>query len=931
MQLTTSIVTAQENNGAARKITPIERVGITEEFLAELGRGLPETERVMVAYADEVTPQINEDGTRNNSGFWPEPYKAEKYIKRDKNSYVVISSSIKTPHPKTGEPRFWRSRENFGHGLALMVDDIGSDADNMGKGSKGAMTIASLSEVLPPTVVIETSHGNNQCWYFMDAPVADRERFGAFLYWFAARALDEGGDRTIKDITRYGRLPIGINNKTLEDGTLKYGDANGKPFQVRMVSADYSLRYSMDEIADAFGFRIVVNKKTAAPAIANGEAQFDAYWLSRAIEIANATQMGESGAMQINASGKYRMICPWGDEHGGSADGAVIWGPDARQDQPYAFHCSHDTCQKAGRKWGVFVDKIVMAAIESELDEVNALWSDVPNALDYVSAAAAAEAVEKAKATSEAAAKVEPASEAKTEQDTGDTTAKAAPEQSNDNDRAEAADAAARNAEKSRAELESRAAQDLGVGRNWYHGWWYSLSEGRVCRPGNKFTYSIADFNATFGGHFFSMKSDDKFNCKSAFAFVQNVQKFKIAAGTAYVCGRPSVFEWKGSVHVNMFNAKSIPATATDYTDEGWAAIETIRSHIRNLTGDETAATYIESWIAMNVKKPGELIGMAPLIKGIEGDGKTIIFQGLMKALLGDANIGLVSGDEVTENTGWAKGSAVVAIEELKTDSGNNRHHVTNRMKQYITNDTVDVVDKYIKRHETMNATNYVAMTNYSNALPLNNKDRRWMVIFTQWKDISQLIAKVGPYDAYFANIGHAIATQAAQLRKFFMEYELAAGFHWNMRAPETEGKLKMIGIEDADSGINKIKTYLSEGELGVCEEILCTRYLQEHIQRDTGEKRRMTRQIAMMLEQLDYTRVPRDIKWKGKAHTVYVKDPRYFAADLLDGEKLPTENLADAKFMEKFVNDRLRKMLDETDTKPNNESYVPAAQVGGF
>jgi hypothetical protein len=106
---------------------------------------------------------------------------------------------------------------------------------------------------------------------------------------------------------------------------------------------------------------------------------------------------------------------------------------------------------------------------------------------------------------------------------------------------------------------------------------------------------------------------------------------------------------------------------------------------------------------------------------------------------------------------------------------------------------------------------------------------------------------------------------------------------------------------------------------------------LQEHIQRDTGEKRRMTRQIATMLEDLDYTRVPWDIKWNGRAHTVYVKDPAIFKLELLDGEKVDADKLKDEKFMSGFVNDRLRRMLDTTDTKENNENYVRSDMVGGF
>jgi hypothetical protein len=318
------------------------------------------------------------------------------------------------------------------------------------------------------------------------------------------------------------------------------------------------------------------------------------------------------------------------------------------------------------------------------------------------------------------------------------------------------------------------------------------------------------------------------------------------------------------------------------------------------------------------------LIGFAPLVKGIEGDGKTIIFQGLMGALLGDANVGQVSGDQITENTGWAKGRAVVAIEEIKPASGENRYHITNKMKPFITNAKIDVVDKFVKRHETINATNYVGMTNFANALPLKDGDRRWMVEFTQWKSIEEFIAVDGvagvPKDKalvpYFERILWAIREQAPQLRKYFKEYRLKAGMAWGMRAPETDAKRLMVGIENSDSGLDKIKAYFDEGALGVSKDIVSTSMLNDHIARDTGEKRLMTRQIAMMLLDLGFAKVPWDLKWEGKAHTIYVRDSRVFAVG-------PDEQGTS------MANGRLRKLLDATKTDENKKEYVPRVADG--
>ncbi|MBC8640184.1 hypothetical protein IAG25_25465 [Caballeronia sp. EK] len=931
------------------QITAKERMALAQEFLNELGAGLPDDERVMVTYPEKAN---NIEGEEYDGRQWAsKPYREGHELPTEKNCYAMISSAIKAKHPKTGEMKFWRHKSNFGHGLALMVDDIGT-----GAGSKGDMTLDDLKGKLEPTVIIETSPSNFQAWYFFDEPVADRERYAAFLEGFASEALSKGGDHTIKDITRIGRFGMGVNNKRREDGSLKYSDASGKPFQPRQVEANYFNRYTMEEIAAAFEFDIVVREKYVDPDCAADD--FNAAVFKSAVRLFGSlgSGTGPNGAMEERTAGKYRIVCPWGDEHstGQRATDAAFWNPDARHDVAYNFHCSHDSCQKAGRKWKKFIDQIVMPDIENKLEAANDDCEAVEGAMTFneeargyafsrpitafIDKIGPEPFVRGAQAASGRASRAQDADEKETQDESrkngppeGEGTGAAA---AGDNTSGGAAAAANRAQSNSTA---AKGVEDLGVGSKWYYGWWYSLAESAVCRPGSKHTYKSTDFNAVFGSDFFNMKAEKKLGKKSAFTWVQDVHPFKPAAGTAHVFGRPATFEFEGSVYVNTFNEKTIPPTATEYTDEGVAAILTVRTHIRQLTGEkgylsgdweaDKVACYLESWIAMNVKQPGKTIGFCPLIKGIQGDGKTIIFQGLMAALLGDANVSTVNGDQITKKSGWAKGSAMVCIEEVKPESGEIRSAVTDKLKTYVTNPKVEIEDKWVKRHIVPNGTNYAALTNYENAIPLDLTDRRYMVVFTPWRTIAQFVEVNGQYEKYFERLASSF-DHAAQLRKFFNEYELAAGFKWNMRAPDTESKKVMINAEEADMGMSKIKAYIEHGELGVSKDIIAARLLQEHIQRDTGEVNRMRRQIATMLgTKLGWTRAPEDVRWEGGTYTVYVRNQEYLKHELLSGEAIDAEKAKDPAFMKKFVNARLRSMLDATATEENCKRYVPASK----
>jgi hypothetical protein len=81
----------------------------------------------------------------------------------------------------------------------------------------------------------------------------------------------------------------------------------------------------------------------------------------------------ELGDGQKNGSGKYRILCPWRDEHGTGTGGddAYFRGHVTGAEHEYVFGCGHDSCRKKRRTWSVFVDEIVIPYIAEELERAN--------------------------------------------------------------------------------------------------------------------------------------------------------------------------------------------------------------------------------------------------------------------------------------------------------------------------------------------------------------------------------------------------------------------------------------------------------------------------------------------------------------------------------------------------------------------------------
>lgn len=359
-----------------------DRERAAREFMRELGSLAPADERLIVGFAEEVNSIDKETGELSHAGWWPRPFKEGAQLFSSRNDYVAIASGKKTLNKKTEKMRYWRNTESFGTALAFYVDDIGG-----GIGSKGAFSIDELSAILPPTAIVETSPGNYQAWYFFSEPETNAKYFKAFLTSFVNSVLAErGGDKTINDIMRVGRIPFGVNNKRLPDGKLKYPGPDGEPFECRLYQVDYSRRYTIDDITDAFGFDVQMRTETVRE-YEDDEMVVDFMLYELSKKILTKMDMSETpgGEVTENQSGSCRIRCVWGDEHTnglgsrGAQLGAYIRPPRAGEAVPFLYNCSHDICRERatwankseGGMWEKFTDEIVMPFVYKWCNNAN--------------------------------------------------------------------------------------------------------------------------------------------------------------------------------------------------------------------------------------------------------------------------------------------------------------------------------------------------------------------------------------------------------------------------------------------------------------------------------------------------------------------------------------------------------------------------------
>jgi len=336
---------------------------------------------------------------------------------------------------------------------------------------------------------------------------------------------------------------------------------------------------------------------------------------------------------------------------------------------------------------------------------------------------------------------------------------------------------------------------------------------------------------------------------------------------------------------LNTFNQNSVPVEAYKYSTGGLQAIEEIQKHILFIcNNDYENYEILLQWIAFQVQKPGKMLKWAPLIHGIEGVGKSF-FAELLSNCLGEENVGVVSPNEITNPfNSWSVGRCVNVLEEVRV-SGKNRHEVMNSLKPLISNRMIQVNSKRINQFKVHNTCNYIALTNYRDALPLKKDDRRWWVISVDIESISQLedIMKKNESD-YFSNLFGMIYDFASEIRKFFLEYEISAKFKSLKRAPMTAFKKTMIASENVDDDLDEIKDVIenSTNDL-ISKDFLCSsEFFNTLLIANIGNQQLTNYSKNSLLKKLGYMKHPERIFIKGKTRIIWTKKPhstRYIRA----------------------------------------------------
>lgn len=205
------------------------------------------------------------------------------------------------------------------------------------------------------------------------------------------------------------------------------------------------------------------------------------------------------------------------------------------------------------------------------------------------------------------------------------------------------------------------------------------------------------------------------------------------------------------------------------------------------LCANEPAAgevyAWILKWLAYPLQHRGAKMHSAIVVHGPQGTGKSRFFEAYARIF---GPYGRVLGQEALEdkfNADWAEKKLFILADEVLARQ--DMYHIKNRLKGFITGDTIRVNPKNVAAHSEKNQMNIVFLSNERMPLVLENDDRRHCVIWVPPK-LS---------DAFFADVNAEIeAGGVAALHQHLLDLDLGDFKPWT-RPPMTRAKSDLVQL----------------------------------------------------------------------------------------------------------------------------------------
>lgn len=307
--------------------------------------------------------------------------------------------------------------------------------------------------------------------------------------------------------------------------------------------------------------------------------------------------------------------------------------------------------------------------------------------------------------------------------------------------------------------------------------------------------------------------------------FAHNIIQVPHVAGTMYAPGFDTIFKADDDrFYFNAFRpwVSRLPvAYDWEWTQGQEDAVERFKRMVQYAcggTGHTKETELVLSWIASRYQRPEKKHRWALFFWGPKGSGKSSIGDYLTRLFGADA-VAQVSPAEIESPfNGYSGGAVINIVDEIDVSSRKNKQQIVTGIRADITQDRVSRIRKGVDGVNVYNFTDYIFLSNEADGIPIDEGERRYMVLSSAFKTRDEARAGMvhsGLRDRVERDLNDQDCLAA--IRGFLEAYELHPEFNPS-DAPETDAKRQstetgrsVIQLEVADIMEDKNCWFASE------------------------------------------------------------------------------------------------------------------------
>ena len=287
-------------------------------------------------------------------------------------------------------------------------------------------------------------------------------------------------------------------------------------------------------------------------------------------------------------------------------------------------------------------------------------------------------------------------------------------------------------------------------------------------------------------------------------------------------------------------------------------AIAFFLNHLRYLIPEQKSRTLFIQYLAHLIQYPGKKIMWAPVvISDYEGIGKSILykfFKEIFKSYVGNVENSVLNQKE----TDYLNMKYLIFVHEIG-QQGKNKFEISNKLKSLVTDETVNIIAKYMRTYEQNNITNFILFGNNMDGLAISERSRRFLIIHNRKQKRST---------KYYDRLAKVVKDNAPEIYSYLKALDISR-FNPHKEPHETKAKLTMTALSKNETDLN-LESLFESDDAPFDKPIIIIQNAMKVLSSSTMELKRGLSQKALRRFLLKNNYTERILKVDGKTRRLW-------------------------------------------------------------